>query len=248
MSRPSDRLISADAIDLIGQLLQEKEYRLCSRKYMLNDYTHSRRLPGELLNHPADRRSKNYQGHYVYPNDATDIKDHPFFRRIRWDDVHNQKPPFVPKVKDWEDTRYFDDEQPIDDISDGSSETSSNEEVEGSQQSPDGQNEGSPARRSVNGLGNAMRNGIVGLAANFQSNNNNGKSAQKKKKEKKRARDKVLRDEEMGKVALNMRKKSAFLGYSYRRPKDVLATLETERGRPLLAPIDGEPVVNRHWQ
>ena len=48
----------------------------------------------------------------------------------------------------------------------------------------------------------------------------------KPKKEKKRARDKILRDLGCGKLALELRKKGAFLGYEYRRPEGVDVVVE----------------------
>lgn len=50
-----------------------------------------------------------------------------------------------------------------------------------------------------------------------------------KVKEKRRPRDRVLRDKDMGRKALEIRKKGAFIGYTYRRPR--LISLEEERGR-----------------
>lgn len=149
--------ISSLAIDLIYQLLQEKERRLCSRKYWLNDYVpipasdgssgstgtrvrvrqppglaHGEVAPGYRLSQgsflratlmPADKTSKDYAGHYIYPDDAQDIKIHPFFRGIKWEQMHSKKPPFVPKVRDWEDTKYFDEESVSDLESDTEAET-----------------------------------------------------------------------------------------------------------------------------
>lgn len=43
----------------------------------------------------------------------------------------------------------------------------------------------------------------------------------KPKREKKRARDKMLRDPKIGRTVMELRKKSAFFGYTYRRPKTV---------------------------
>ena len=48
----------------------------------------------------------------------------------------------------------------------------------------------------------------------------------RRKKEKKRPRDKLLRDPEMGRIVLEVRKKSAFIGYTYRRPRFSLPELE----------------------
>ena len=104
--------VSFEAMELINSLLQEKEHRLCSKKYRLNDYQHSRRTPGQLIARRADPHAQDYQGNYVYPDDATDIKSHSFFRRISWDRLHLTRPPFVPDVSGLDDTKYFDDRSP----------------------------------------------------------------------------------------------------------------------------------------
>ncbi|KAK3116472.1 hypothetical protein LTR53_003136 [Teratosphaeriaceae sp. CCFEE 6253] len=69
--------------------------------------------------------------------------------------------------------------------------------------------------------------------------------AQKGRKEKKRARDKLLRDPIVGKKVMEIRKKGAFFGYSYRRPKALLE-VEGLRGRqglfkrPSILPADAD--------
>ena len=52
-----------------------------------------------------------------------------------------------------------------------------------------------------------------------------------RKKERKRPRDRILRDRKAGKTALEIRKKGAFLGYTYRRPRGSAMALRTKRGR-----------------
>ena len=66
--------------------------------------------------------------------------------------------------------------------------------------------------------------------------------AQKGRKEKKRARDKLLRDPVVGKKVMEIRKKGAFFGYSYRRPK-ALMEIEGLKGkqafrRPSILPVE----------
>ncbi|KAM5454220.1 hypothetical protein MaudCBS49596_002233 [Microsporum audouinii] len=199
--RPSDRLVSDEAVHLIGQILQEKECRLSSEKYLLNDYIHSRRIPGEILDKAADKASKNYQGYYVYPDDATDIKDHPFFRNINWDAIQYTRPPFVPKIKSWEDTKYFNIS-----VADRNDDSSQDPPNDPEADIPDGAE--SPPKQ----------NQAVGNTSNVKKVT--------KKKVKRKARDKILRDESIGKIALNIRKQGAFLGYAYNRPKDVISVFE----------------------
>ena len=124
---PDQDAISNDAIDLILSLLQQKERRLCSRKYVLNDYIQPYPRPpcvnkeGLHLNRanaslPADMINRNRLGYFGYADDADELKSHPFFRGIHWSDIHLRRPPFVPRVKSWDDTRYFDEEEPVSDI------------------------------------------------------------------------------------------------------------------------------------
>jgi hypothetical protein len=210
---------------------------------MLNDYVHSKRLPGELLNRPADRRSKDYQGYYVYPDDAEDIRAHPFFRGTRWNELHLRKPPFIPKVKSWEDTKYFDEDEPISDIDDRSTDASAEDTHNEVGQAPAPPNQypmadGPGADTVPQTLNNSKADleAIVGQNMNGQQTTAPkpvGKT-HRKRKEKKRPRDKILRDEEVGKKVLDLRKKGAFLGYTYRRPKRVLVELENDRTMPFI--------------
>lgn len=215
---------------------------------MLNDYVHAKNLPGELLTSVADKHSRNYQGYFVYPDDASDLKRHPFFRSIRWDQIPYTRPPFVPKVKSWEDTRYFEDE-PISDIDDSSIEGSANEESDTHKDSRAGTLAVSEKRlhkaNSMHGIaGDGARFGIPGFKlsritgkSSKSKSKSREKKAKKKEREKKRPRDKILRDKTTKHVALGMRKRTAFLGYSYRRPKDVFSLLDmqvlNQRGRAL---------------
>ena len=118
---------SMSALDLMQRLLVEKEKRLCCGRYELNDFT-KRFVGGQTVKFSADKASKNYQGLFVYPDDAEDIKRHPYFGNIRWETMLERRPPFVPRVKDWEDTKYFDEEQPISDIDSVSSDEEAEEQ------------------------------------------------------------------------------------------------------------------------
>lgn len=226
--------VSYDAMDLINSILQEKQHRLCSQKYKLNDYQHSKRIPGQLIAARANKQSVDYQGHYVYADDATDIKAHAFFNGIAWDRLHLSRPPFVPDIKSRDDTKYFDDDDPISDVDDASSNCSaSNDPYVGlgvQAAAGAGQVDGAPVLRDV-GLGNGLANvgaRTEGDAIN-QAVTTNGSKAKKSRREKKRPRDRVLRDKEVGRTVLELRKRGAFLGYTYRRP--VGSRDEEERGR-----------------
>ena len=226
LRRLTDRFISADAIDLMSQLLQEKEFRLPARSYRLNDSI-SRGL------FYFDTRFRDYRGMYVYPNDASDIKSHPFFRGIQWD-IHGQsKPPTVPVVKSWEDTSYFDDggySCESDGKSPGQVELGDKVEVKPSAKVP-------PAAACPNPPGGEKQAGPrINLAPSQAAKAQRVEMVKKAREE--RARDKILRDDRVGKKAMDMRKESAFLGYTYRRPGPVALALNGERGRPLLSRRD----------
>jgi hypothetical protein len=170
----------------------------------------------------------------VYPNDAVDIKAHPFFRGIKWDKLHQSSPPFIPKVNGWEDTRYFEDAGSVIDHGAFSASTDAqdsgdeNEEVEGKQKNPAYnqkeplQDQGSYRRPSPND--NTSSDAVEPPTKD-----------RRKRKDKKRPRDKMLRDKKIQKTVLKMRKEGAFLGYTYRRPKAVAMAFAPERGRVYLS-------------
>ena len=114
--------ISFHALDFMISILQEKEDRLCSRRYKHNDFVHQMMYGFPQLT-TKGQSGREARTHFVYPNDAEDIKDHHFFRNIPWDDLHKRKPPFVPRVRNWEDTKYFDSDDMISDMSDSSDDT-----------------------------------------------------------------------------------------------------------------------------
>ena len=202
--------VSYEAMELINSLLQEKEHRLCSTKYRCNDYVHSKRSPGQLVARRADPSMQAYQGNYVYPDDATDIKSHRFFKHITWDRLHLTRPPFVPDVSSRDDTKYFDEDEPISDVDDATS-VSENQGLD----------------HDTHGVapGTARVTQVDGAQGQLDAE---GKCSPKPK-EKKRPRDKVLRDKEVGRKVLDIRKQGAFIGYTYRRRQPLV--LECDRGR-----------------
>ncbi|KAB8303351.1 hypothetical protein EYC80_004783 [Monilinia laxa] len=210
-SRPS---VSRRCQDLIRCIIQEKDHRLCSRRYKSRETT---------LGSMSSRRNQDYAGRYVYPNDAEDIKAHKWFRDVQWDRIHLMPPPFIPNIKSMDDTHYFDEEEPISDFS---------ESVEA-------------VTPTVQQIADALRpfnREIQILATNFierphdtsrlkkvekEIDQFNMRDEEKEylktfvktfgKKEKKRPRDRLLRDKEIAPKILELRKKGAFLGYTYRR-------------------------------
>lgn len=230
--------MSYDAMDLINSILQEKEHRLCSQKYKLNDYQHSKRIPGQLIAARANKQSVDYQGHYVYADDATDIKAHPFFNGIAWDRLHLSRPPFVPDIKSRDDTKYFDDDDPISDVDDASSNRSAPNDPDVGLQARTAvaglagvtQVDGAPVLHDL-GLGNGLTNVVACMEGDAINNAvvTDDSKAKNARREKKRPRDRVLRDKEVGRKVLELRKRSAFFGYTYRRP--LASRDEEDRGR-----------------
>ena len=214
-------------MELINSLLQEKEHRLSSKKYRLNDYQPSRRMPGQPGSKLADPYAQDYQGNYVYPDDAADIKGHHFFRRISWDRLHLTRPPFVPDVSGVDDTKYFDEEEPISDVDDAASQSRTLGASDGDLSST---GPGTAYATQVDGPQvphEAYVNPTEGAQANAKKVMDRADAA--RLRERKRPRDKVLRDKDVGRKALELRKKGAFLGYTYRRPH--LPIFDDDRGR-----------------
>jgi hypothetical protein len=90
--KESYRVISDETIHLIRQLLREKEGRLRSKKYTLNDYTKpATTVNGIDIYIPANKTSKDYQEIYIYADDADESKQHAFFDRVNWNNLHLTK-------------------------------------------------------------------------------------------------------------------------------------------------------------
>jgi len=132
-------------------------------------------------------------------------------------------PPFVPNIRSMEDTHYFDEEEPISDFS-------------GSISSPP------PTAEEIADALKPFNREIQILAAGFIERPHDSVRLRKVekeidgfvmceeqkdylkafvkhygRKEKKRPRDKMLRDKEIASKVLELRKKGAFLGYTYRK-------------------------------
>lgn len=224
MHRPCDKLITGEAVDLMNSLLQEKEFRLSCSDYRQNDPPPTRPQPRYLF-YNIDAFGQDNRGFYVYTNDATDIKAHPFFRNINWEILHRMTPPFIPKVKGWEDTRYFDDWGNMQDNDNTSYSSNMENEVA---------NRPNPSQ--FDDQLSLDRNGspVADRKDNPKTDARSPARDRKKGREKGRPRDKLLRDRKTARTALEMRKKSAFLGYTYRRPKAVAMAFAVDRGRPYL--------------
>ena len=205
--------VSRNAMDLMMRLLNEKEDRLSARRYKEND---------AILQQRALRtrhvRNFNCTGQIVYPNDNEDIKNHHFFRNIQWSTLHLTRPPFVPRVHGGQPiTKYFDDEAEIMSASDHLDSSSyAKEAVEIPKP---------PAEASTTPLGYFQDThgkpppGLDPISNAFER-------VRRRRKEKRRPRDKLLRDPQVGKTVLEIRKRGAFIGYTYRRPRFTLPEFE----------------------
>ncbi|KAE8344574.1 hypothetical protein BDV24DRAFT_171595 [Aspergillus arachidicola] len=190
--------------------IHEKEYRLSCDAYRQNDVFNSRSTARHLL--------------------STDIKAHPFFRGIIWEQLHQSSPPFIPKVKSWEDTRYFEDACGVvdnDDISITTDAQSSGDGAEGTGDKPKPIQNQAESQQKQKG---PIPNENTSIGGTEPPTN-----ATKKQKHRKRPRDKMLRDKKIQKTVLRMRKEGAFVGYTYRRPKAVALAFAPERGRLYLS-------------
>lgn len=211
---PHKPTVSTRCKDLIQRVLQEKQDRLCSGRY--------KNIAGTRFLAPA-HRNQDYAGRYVYPHDAEDIKAHKWFKDIPWEHLHRMPPPFIPEVQSLEDTRYFDEEEPISEV------LSSSHEIEY------GEEEKEKALRMFNREIQILAKGFVANTYDTvrlkkidrEIDGFNMGDQEKEylrgfvkhygKREKKRPRDRMLRDKEIQGKVLELRKKGAFLGYTWRR-------------------------------
>lgn len=168
-------------------------------------------------------RNHDHAGRYVFPDDAEDIKSHKWFKDIQWDKLHLMVPPFVPDISSTEDTHYFDEEEPISDFSDSAC------------LPPPTFDDITDALKPFNRDIQLLATGFIDKPADSvkmrkiekEIDTFNVCEEQKDylkcfvrhygKKEKKRPRDRCLRDRELAPRVLEIRKKGAFLGYTYRR-------------------------------
>ncbi|TFA98493.1 Serine/threonine-protein kinase cbk1 [Trichoderma ghanense] len=209
---PVRPLVSDKCKDLIYRLIQDKEVRLCSKRYQMLDQSQS----GEAM--PTDM-----YGRYVFPDDAEDIKAHRFFRSVPWDNLQNTAPPFVPRINSLEDTHYFDESEPLDDRIDSATDKPgwTDEEVRWVLREfrPCVQN---AAIRLINipydsGALRSRDLEIDSMTAFAEEEKELLKRFMREygRRVPKRPRDIVLRDESMKGTAMEVRKQSAFMGYAW---------------------------------
>ena len=226
--------------------MQDKETRLSSGRYRHNDIEIRRNA--NLRHRSSEHLTfQDFLGHFVFPDDGHEIKRHAFFRGIDWEHLHLMRPPEVPKVKDNLDTKYFDQEPTVSDMGESSGSMSEEElaaqeaferkVLEAYHESArvqlgtqhgggfDGQQNGDPMLFGGEDKG-ATEQAFIAAAYDVLKEEGEVKL---KSKGKKRPRDRILRDKAVGKEALELRKRGAFLGYTYRRPQNILTEIEPNK-------------------
>ncbi|KAK3341155.1 kinase-like protein [Lasiosphaeria hispida] len=136
---PHRPVVSHRCQHLIASLIQDKENRLCSKRYRFKDLVSaSSGTPGDGLSpgshgnaRPTPQKQppkghRDFAGRYVFPYDAEDIKAHKWFRGVPWERLHEVEPPHVPQLRAVDDTHYFKEEDEISDWSE--SDTSDSEQ------------------------------------------------------------------------------------------------------------------------
>ena len=212
--------------------MQDKEGRLCGPKYKRNDFEQYR-LKGQGRSSSEPGTYQDFLGHFVFPDDASDIKRHTFFNGIDWENLHSTKPPEVPKVRDRADTRYFDQEPPVSDLGESSNSYVPEEEMLAQedfehhikevweqenlrlQQLQEEQDDLELYEKSLSEVGL--------LQAAYEDYKESFLRA--RRRDKRRPRDRILRDSCVAKEALELRKQGAFAGYTYRRPRTILSEI-----------------------
>ena len=130
---PARPAVSHRCQHLIASLIQDKETRLCSKRYRFKDLCTSSTssaapsvatTSADNPNHTS-RAHRDFAGRYVFPYDAEDVKSHKWFRGVPWDHLHQLEPPHVPKLRAQDDTHYFDEEEEISDWSESQASESS---------------------------------------------------------------------------------------------------------------------------
>ena len=212
----------------MSRLLRSKELRLCSPKYADNDKAIGpNKYPSRLTRQANQRHVGPRALNFAYADDAEDIKAHPFFHGIRWHSLDRETPPFVPHVQH-DLAEYFEPEKDL--LTDMSNDESDSDYEETAwypnDVGLDKAGTASPFARWVamktwdlDGANGEMQLRNMQLNVKKQQQQQQQQQQLKKKKQQKRPRDKILRDPLLCKTVMDVRKKGAFLGYTYRRPR-----------------------------
>jgi len=223
------------AIDLVQNILTDRENRLSSRLYRFHEFR-----PNRLRHVPS-----GLAGRHVYSNGAEEIKAHPFFANIHWASLYRMPPPFVPRFRENQSlTKYFEEEKDIlgsavSESSEPSSESSISADDAGEEQAQTQANAllyAAIDTRDISGVTNVATDAGDEVSP-VQNLVDKTKARNGKKRDRKRPRDKALRDPVVGKKVLEMRRKGAFLGYTYRRIRPCVLAVEGGGG---IGGFDGE--------
>ncbi|CVK83390.1 related to cell wall biosynthesis kinase [Fusarium mangiferae] len=202
---PPRPFVSDKCKDLICRLIQEKDIRLCSRRYQV--------------------KYRDSFKSYVFPDDAEDIKAHRWFRNTPWDRLQSMPPPFTPNLKSDDDAHYFDESEPFEDWSESipSGVFLRSEDVKEILFGFDTHVQAKAMELIKIPFDAAKLRSIdrdIDASKELQPND---KATLKQfirfygHKERKRPRDMLLRDKDTKKTSLRIRKETAFMGYTWRR-------------------------------
>ena len=87
---------SKETSEVCYKVLNWKDYLIIPNKFKISD--EAKDLIFKMINDSNDRLGKN---------GADEIKKHPFFKDVDWDNIRNTKAPFIPELKNEYDTKYF---------------------------------------------------------------------------------------------------------------------------------------------
>ncbi|KAH8890820.1 kinase-like protein [Thozetella sp. PMI_491] len=274
---PARPPISHRCQHLMASLIQDRETRLCSKRYRFKDLcsasssSSSKEAAVAASSNPSpDKKGpRDFAGRYVFPYDAEDIKAHKWFKGIPWDRLHEVEPPHIPQIRAPDDTHYFDEEDEISDWSESQTSEASFDYITMPSQAPVAVSHGysqmtssvsrpilgsamgatradfrarqreQEARAALRGLRRSIQRwALAAIATPYDTQRLHNIDIQIesfpqlavhertllkhfvrmfRKREKKRPRDRLLRDRNTRGVAMEVRKKTAFLGYTWRR-------------------------------
>ncbi|KAH6961294.1 kinase-like domain-containing protein [Fusarium avenaceum] len=206
--------VSDKCKDLICRLIQDKDIRLCSRKYQMK------------YRGPFDSpRTTYYSGRYVFPDDAEDIKAHRWFKNTPWDRLQSMPPPFTPNLKSDDDAHYFEESEPLEEWSESiPSNVFLNSEDVGELLFGFDAHVQQKAMELIKTPFDAAKLRSIDRDLDASKEFQPTEKATLKQfvrfyghKERKRPRDMLLRDRNTKKTSLRIRKETAFMGYTWRR-------------------------------
>lgn len=194
-----------------------------------------------------------HQRYFVFPDDAHEIKDHIFFSGIDWEHLHLMRPPFVPHIRAGQDlAKYFDDENQIlssDEAAADPDADSGTTNIEGGSHDDERSSTKVEKEEEEAAAADPMEELRNAGAANDEEKSkakSTGKARARRNKEKRRPRDKLLRDPLLKRQVMEARKKGAFVGYTYRRPKEFVARRRCVGGSEMGAFVP-QPPLHAAW-